>query len=60
MEEFSKEKVLLNLQKKDPYYLGVEKIIHVSTRIGDGSEKNPVRLLEHYYDMKGQLLFESE
>jgi hypothetical protein len=60
MERLSKEKVLLNLQKNNPYRVGVEKIIHITTRIGDGTETNPVRLIEHYYDMTGQLLFESE
>lgn len=55
-----KEETLLKLQKKDPYYVGVEKVIHISTRVGDGSEKNPVRLVEHFYDIDGQLLFESE
>ncbi|HJE96543.1 MAG TPA: hypothetical protein K8V00_02890 [Ligilactobacillus acidipiscis] len=55
-----KEETLLNLQKNNPYYVGVEKVIHISTRVGDGSEKNPVRLVEHFYDIDGQLLFESE
>lgn len=49
-----------NLQKNNPYYVGVENVIHVTTRKGDGTEGDPVRFVEHFYNMDGHLLFESE
>ncbi|WP_137598226.1 hypothetical protein [Paucilactobacillus kaifaensis] len=56
-----KEKVLNNLQKKDPYNVSVEKVILVITRKGDGSQNNPVRLVDHYYRYDtAELIFEIE
>lgn len=61
MKYLSKEEVLANLQKENPYKVEVLKVIHITTRKGDGSTKNPVRFVEHYYSNEdGQLLFETE
>lgn len=61
MNHPSKEEVMANLQNKNPYEVEVIKVIRIATRIGDGTQENPVRLVEHYYSVEdGQLLFESE
>ncbi|WP_434520359.1 hypothetical protein ACLHK8_01365 [Pediococcus sp. M21F004] len=60
MNRPGKEEVMKKLQNKNPYNVEIEKVIHITTRAGDGSDENRVRLVEHYYDKNGHLLFETE
>lgn len=60
MNHPSKEKVMANLQKDNPFEVEVVKVIRIVTRIGDGTQDNPVRLVEHYYDENAKPLFEIE
>lgn len=60
MNHPNKEEVMANLQDKNPYEVEVVKVIRIVTRIGDGTQENPVRLVEHYYDENAKPLFEIE
>lgn len=57
IEQLKREnKTLRRIQTSTPASLTVEKIIHVTEKIGDGTAKNPVRLIHNIYDMNGKLL----
>lgn len=52
-------KVALKLQNALLDDLKIEKHIKVTYRIGTGTEKDPVRVIHSYWDLKGQFLFSS-
>ena len=41
-----------------PDGLKVEKVIHLSILIGEGTEADKIRIVEQYYNMDGNLIFE--
>lgn len=57
IEQLKREnKTLRHIQTSTPDSLTVEKFIHVTERIGDGTSENPVRIIHNIYDMNGKLL----
>lgn len=57
IEQLKREnKTLRRIQTSTPASLTVEKVIHVTEKVGDGTSENPVRLIHNIYDMNGKLL----
>ena len=54
------------LEQKEKYHgrrgrpdeLKVEKVIHLSILRGEGTEADKIRIVEQYYNMDGNLIFE--
>lgn len=45
-------------RRGQPDSLKVEKVIHISILRGEGTDANKFRMVEQYFDLEGNLLFE--
>lgn len=51
------EKTEINVKHKtNVWSVGIIQVIKVQSRLGDGTEEDPVRMITEYYDLKGNLL----
>jgi len=58
IDKLTKENQILKNIQDDKPILDVQKIIHIKTRIGDGSNDNPIRYHHSLWNIEGELITE--